>query len=76
MKLSHKILVVSHNLKSYDSHLIMQKLKKFHFKINLIPNGLQKCPSLSINDKLSFIESFQFLRLGSFSMRQFSNKFG
>ena len=46
VKLNHKIPVVYHNLKSYDSHLIMQKLGQFNFKINVIP---------------SFIDSFQFL---------------
>ena len=32
--------MVFHNLKNYDSQLIMQKLGKFNFKINVIPNGL------------------------------------
>ena len=38
VKLNQKIPVVFHNLKNYDSHLIMQELCKFHFKINVIPN--------------------------------------
>ena len=33
LKLNHKIPVVFHNLKSYDSHLIMQELGKFNLKI-------------------------------------------
>ena len=36
VKLNHKIPVVFHNLKNYDSHLIMQELGKFNFKINVI----------------------------------------
>ena len=56
--LNHKILVVFHNLKNYDSHLIMQKLGKFNLKINVIPNGLKKYMSFSINNNLSFIDSF------------------
>ena len=40
VELNHKILVAFHNLESYDSHLIMQELSKFHFKINLIQNEL------------------------------------
>ena len=56
-KLNHKIPVE----KSYDSHLIMKEPGKFDIKINVIPNGLEKCMSFTINNKLSFIDSFQFL---------------
>ena len=62
VKLNHKIPVVFHNLKNYDSHLIMQELGKLNLKINAIPNGLEKDKSFTVNNKLSFIESFQFLR--------------
>ena len=61
VKLNHKTAVVFQNLKNYDSHLIMQELGKFNFKINAIPNGLGKCTSFSINNKLAFIDSLQFL---------------
>ena len=61
VKLNHKTAVVFHNLKNYDSHLIMQELGKFNFKINAIPNGLGKYTSININNKLVFIDSFQFL---------------
>ena len=60
-KLNKKIAVTFHNLKDYDSHLIMQELGKFNLKINVIPNGLEKYMSFSINNKLRFINSFQFL---------------
>ena len=68
VKLNHKIPVVYYNLKSYDSNLIMQKLGKFNLKINFIPNGLEKYMSFSINNKLSFIDSFKFISssLGKF----------
>ena len=36
VKLNHKIPVVFHNLKNYDSHLIMQELTKFNVKINFL----------------------------------------
>ena len=39
----------------------MQELGKFNFKINVIPNGLERCMSSTINNKLSLTESFQFL---------------
>ena len=34
-KLNHKITVASHNLKNYDSHLIMEDLGKFNLKLML-----------------------------------------
>ena len=42
VKLNHKTSVVFHNLRNYDSHLIMQELGKFSLKLNVIPNGLEK----------------------------------
>ena len=59
LKLNHKTIVVFHNLKKYDSHLIMQELGKFNLKLSVIPNGLYM--SFTINNKLSLIDSFQFL---------------
>ena len=38
----------------------MQEIGKFNSKINVIPNELKKCRSFSINNKLTFIDSFQF----------------
>ena len=61
VELNHKFPVVFHNLKIYDSHLIMQELGKFNIKLNFIPNWFEKYMSFSINNKLSFIDSFQFL---------------
>ena len=45
------------NLKNYDSYLIRQEIG--------IPNGLEKCMSFSLNNKLVFIVSFQFLSSSS-----------
>ena len=56
--LNHKIAVEFHNLKNNDSHLIMQELRTFNLKINVIPNGLEKYMRFSINNKLSFIDNF------------------
>ena len=39
----------------------MQELDKFNFKINVISNGLEKYMCFNINNKLIFIDSFQFL---------------
>ena len=59
--LNHKILVVYHNLKNYDSHLIMQELSNFDLKVSVLLNGLEKHMSFTINNNLRFIDSFQFL---------------
>ena len=48
-KLNHKLPVVLHALKSYDTHLIMQELGKFNLKINIMPNGLKIYMSFTID---------------------------
>ena len=68
LKLNHKILVVFHNFKSYNFHLITQELGKFNLKIIVIPNGLEKYMSLTINNKLNFTDSFQFLSSSLYSL--------
>ena len=47
-----------HKLKTYDAHLIIQKLG--NFKMNGIPNGLEKYMSFSLDNKLVFVDSFKF----------------
>ena len=56
------IPVVFHNLKKYDSLLVMQELVKLNLKTNVIPKRLEKYMSFNINSKLGFIDNFQFLR--------------
>ena len=68
VKLNHKIPMVFHNQKNYDSRLTLHKLDIFDFKINVIPNELEKYMSLNINNKLIFIETFQFLSSSSGSV--------
>jgi hypothetical protein len=52
------ILVVFHNLRGYDSHLIMQAIGKVSKQIKCIPNNMG-C--------MDFIDSFQFM---SFSLEK------
>ena len=61
LRLNQKIPIVFDNLKNYDCHLIVQELGKFNVKVNIIQNGLEKYMSFTINNKISFIDSFQFL---------------
>ena len=56
-----RIPVILHNLRGYDSHLIMQGIGKLkERKINCIPNNAEKYISFSI-DNLDFIDSLQFM---------------
>ena len=41
-QLTKKMLVIFHNLRSYDSHLIFSELNKFDIKISVIPTELEK----------------------------------
>ena len=54
-----------HNLKNYDSHLIVQELGEFNLIIKVILNELEKYLSFTINNELSFINSCEFLSSSS-----------
>ena len=56
LKLTKKVPVTFHNLRDYDDHLIMQEIDKSDAKINVIPNGLEKCMAFTINNNLIFID--------------------
>ena len=61
LKLSKKVLVIFHNLRGYDSHLIIKEISKSDVKVSVIPNGLEKCIAFLIDTNLVFIDSMQFL---------------
>ena len=46
----------------------MQELAKFNLEINVIPDGLEKYMSFTINNKLGFIDSFPFLGSSLYSL--------
>ena len=70
-----KIPVIFHNLRGYDSHLIMQEIveivKKHTYKnnrgedkqmeINAIPNNMEKYMVFMLGKHLVFLDSFQFM---------------
>ena len=60
VKFNHRSPFVFFNLRNYDSHFIMKEPGKFYFKINIIPNGVEKYTSFNINNKFVFIDNFQF----------------
>ena len=39
----------------------MQELGKFNLELNILPNALENYMSFSINNKLSSMDSFEFL---------------
>ena len=61
LKIHYKIHVVFHSLKHYDSKLFMQQLGTSNLQINVMPNWLKKYTSFTVNNMLSFIDSFQLL---------------
>ena len=61
LKLTKKVPVIFHNLRGYDSHLIIKKISKLDVKVSVIPNELEKCIAFTINRKLVFIDSMQFM---------------
>ena len=61
LKLIKKIPVIFHNLRGYDSHLIMKEVGKFNVIISVIPNGLDKYMAFTINKNSDFIDNMQFM---------------
>ena len=60
-RLTNKIPVIFHNLRGYDSHLIMQEIGKSNKDINAIPYNTEKYMAFMIDRNLIFIDSFQFM---------------
>ena len=54
------ISVVFHNLRGFDSHLLMQAISKVEGRVSCIPNNTEKYISFSLG-QLRFIDSAQFL---------------
>ena len=60
LRLNPKTTVVFHNLRGYDSHLLMQAISKVEGKVSCIPNNTKKYISFSLGQP-RFIDSAQFL---------------
>ena len=48
--------MIFHNLKGYDSHLLLPELGKFNKKISIIPNNIQTYLSFSVGNKTSYFD--------------------
>ena len=62
--MTKNVSVIFHNLKGYDSHLIMQEIDKFDEVVSDIPNGLEKYMAFTTNHNLFFNDSMQFMNSG------------
>ena len=60
LKLNKKVPVIFHNLRGYDSHLIIKEISKPDGKVNVIANGLEKYMAFTINTNLVFTNCMQF----------------
>ena len=70
-----RVPVIFHNLRGYDSHLIMQQIGKIakdksyvdkngerkNLKINAIPNNMERYMAFTLGNNLTFIDSLQFM---------------
>ena len=54
-----KLPVFIHNLRGYDSHLIIKALNKRHGRVNVIPSNMEKFMSFSVG-RLQFLDTMQF----------------
>ena len=57
LKLTKNVPAIIHNLKGYDSHLIMQEIGQF----DVLPNGLEEDMVFTINSNFAFIDSMKFM---------------
>ena len=60
LRLQRKIPTIFHNLERYDGHIIFEKLNNFNLDITLIPKGIDKYISITVNRHITFIDSLQF----------------
>ena len=61
LKVNKKLVVISHNLRGNDSHLIFKELSKFNCSVSVIPNRLEKYMSFALGKNIVFIDSMMFL---------------
>ena len=59
--MSKKNPPIFHNLRGYESHVIIKEMSKFDVKVSVIPNGLEKYMAFTISRNLVFIDSIQFM---------------
>ena len=58
---NYRVPVIFHNLKGYDSHLIIKAFNNKNFSIDCIPTSTEKYLSFTISGKITFIDSLSFI---------------
>ena len=53
--------MIFHNIGGYDCHLIFKELSKFDCRVSVIPNGLEKYMSFTLNKNVIFIGNMLFM---------------
>ena len=61
LKLTKRMPVIFHNLRGYDSYLIIKEISKLDVKVSAISRALEKHMTFTINRNLVFIDSMQFM---------------
>ena len=56
--ISKKVVVIFHNLRGYDSHLIFKELNKINCGVSETPNGLEKYMSFRLGKNIVFTMLF------------------
>ena len=56
----YKVPVMFHNLRGYDSHILMKAIQKKHGSCSVVPNNMEKFMSVSVG-QVRFIDSMQFM---------------
>ena len=47
--MTRKVPVIFHDLRDHKSYLIIREIGKFDVKVNVMPNGLEKCMAFTIS---------------------------
>ena len=55
-----KLPIIFHNLQGYDGNLIFKELNNINVDIQVIPKGINKYMSNTVNRNITFIDSLQF----------------
>ena len=56
LKLTKRMPVIFHNLRGYDSYLIIKEISKLDVKVSAISRALEKHMAFTINRNLVFID--------------------
>ena len=63
IKIPRKVLLIFHNLKGYDGHIIFKELHNFDVDIAVISKDIDKYMSIIVNRHITFIDSLQFYNI-------------